>query len=117
MSDLNDKIIAEIAEELETTSEAVQDMLDDNCIKDYEYPVIHYLASEGETLDCAIEQRENVAYYADQTLKDVAEEMVAEGIFGSVDDSLFFYIDFEKLARDLRLDGYIETQYGVFKWD
>jgi antirestriction protein len=117
MSNNNDKIITEIAEELKTTSEAVQDMLDDNCIKDYEYPVIHYLASELVTLDSAIEQRENVTYYADQTLEEVARELVAEGIYGSVDDILFAYIDFEHLARDLSMEGYVETDYGVFKWD
>jgi hypothetical protein len=116
MSNDNDKIITEIAEELETTSEAVQDMLDDSCIKGHEYPIIHYLVSEGETLDRAIEQRKSVDCYIDKTLEGVAEYMVAEGWYGSVDDSLFFYIDFKALAKDLKLSGYIETQYGVFKW-
>lgn len=117
MSNDNDIIIDEIAEELETTSEAVQDALDSNRIKDHEYPIIHYLVSEGETLDRAIEQCENVTCYADQSLEDVARDLVAEGVFGSVDDTLSCYIDFERLARDLSVDGYVETDYGVFKWD
>jgi hypothetical protein len=115
MSNNNDKIITEIAEELRTTPEPVQDVLDDNCIKSYEYPIIHYLVIEGESLEGAIELRENVTYYADRTLKEVAKEMVADGVYGSVADSLFAYIDFEKIRRILIVEGYIETYYGVFK--
>lgn len=57
---------------------------------------------------------DNVTFYENMTLKEVAEELVDEGIFGDVSNKLKYYIDFEKLAKDLELDDYYETPDGVF---
>jgi hypothetical protein len=57
---------------------------------------------------------DNVTFYENMTLKEVAEELVDEGFFGDVSDKLKYYIDFEKLAKDLELDDYYETPDGVF---
>jgi len=42
-------------------------------------------------------------YYVD-SLKDLAEQFVDEGLFGDIPDHLEFYIDYEAIARDLRVD-------------
>lgn len=56
-----------------------------------------------------------VIFYENMTLKEVAEELVDEGVFGDVSDRLKYYIDFEELAKDLeRYDDYYETPDGVF---
>ena len=48
------------------------------------------------------------------SLEDVASELVEEGIFGDLTDTIKGYIDFEKLARDLSIDGYYQTDEGTF---
>lgn len=56
-------------------------------------------------------------FYAEMTLKDVAEELVLEGMFGEVPEPLMFYIDYEAIARDLGFSGYIEIDDGVIVID
>ena len=70
-------------------------------------------------LDDAFITFENKAYsfYPDMTLADVAEELVSNGMFGSVQDMLMFYIDYDAIARDLRYNGYTETDDGVIVID
>ena len=52
----------------------------------------------------------NYPFYANMTIKEVAEEMVSE-------ENIPFYIesciDYEKLERQLIADGYQETEFGV----
>lgn len=55
----------------------------------------------------------DIIFYEDMTLEEVAEEMVEDGCYGNVDDNLKYYIDYGLMARDLRCDGYTETEYGV----
>jgi len=43
------------------------------------------------------------------SLKDLAEEFIAEGLFGEIPDHLANYIDMEAIARDLSFD-YTETE-------
>lgn len=62
----------------------------------------------------ALRVYDNVTFYGNMTLKEVAEELVDEGIFGDVSDKLKYYIDFEELAKDLERDDYYETPDGVF---
>ena len=56
-------------------------------------------------------------FYAEMTLKDVAEELVSEGMFGEIPEPLMFYIDYEAIARDLGFSGYMETEDGVIVID
>lgn len=70
-------------------------------------------------LDDAFITFENREYhfYPEMTLKDVAEELVSEGMFGEVPEPLMFYIDYEAIARDLGFSGYMETEDGVIVID
>ena len=72
---------------------------------------------DAKSLEYALGRYEDVIFYEDQTLEDVAETLVEEGCFGEVSDQLKNYIDYEAIARDLHHDGYIETKKGVFKED
>lgn len=49
----------------------------------------------------------DIDIYEVDSLKDLAEQFVDEGLFGDIPKSLEFYIDYEAIARDLRVD------YGV----
>ena len=62
----------------------------------------------------AMERYEDVVYYQSMKLEDVASELIEEGVFGELTDTIKGYIDYEKLARDLSVDGYYETDTGTF---
>ena len=47
------------------------------------------------------------------TLEDLAEELVSDGCFGDIPDSIVNYIDYAAIARDLSFDSYYETKQGV----
>jgi len=89
------------------------DQLDE--LEDYEQEKVFYLIDHiGYDREEALEKHEDVAFYENMTLEDVAAELVDEGIFGDLSDNIKCYIDYEKLARDLSIDGYHETDKGVF---
>ena len=46
----------------------------------------------------------DVTLYEVDTMKELAEQFVDEGLYGDISDSLRFYIDYEAIARDLRMD-------------
>lgn len=45
----------------------------------------------------------------EDSLKDLAMQFVAEGLFGEVPERFQHYIDYEAIAADLSCDGYTET--------
>ncbi len=51
---------------------------------------------------------EDVDIYLMDSMRELAEQFVDEGLFGEIPESLQFYIDYEAIARDLEMD-YNET--------
>lgn len=51
--------------------------------------------------------------YPNMTLRELAEQFLDDGLFGDIPDSLRFYIDEEKVARDLAFDYTEITICGV----
>ena len=49
-----------------------------------------------------------VDIYAAESLKELAEQFVDEGLYGDISESLQYYIDFDAIARDLSVE-YTET--------
>ena len=49
-----------------------------------------------------------VDIYAMESLRELAESFVEEGLFGDIPERLQFYIDYDAIARDLGMD-YAET--------
>jgi len=76
--------------------------------------VAYLLEHVGLDRNEALEQYEDVDFYPNMTLSDVAEEMVEEGLFGEIPENIKPYLDFEKIGRDLSFDGYHETKKGTF---
>lgn len=97
--------------ELNELAETLEDLTE------YDMEKVVYLVEEGESFQYALEHYEDVQFYSDMRLTDVAEELVDEGCFGTIPDSLRNYIDFAAIARDLSFDGYHETSQGVFRRD
>lgn len=97
MNDLND-----FAEKLDGLDEHDQ------------HRVVHLLDTHGFDWEQALESYEEVTFYTGMDLADVAEELVEEGIFGDIPESIQGYLDYDKIARDLRIDGYYEKENGTF---
>ncbi len=61
-------------------------------------------------------ESDEVVLYDDHTMEDMAEWFVDEGWMGEIDDKLKSYIDYERLGRDIELDGnYHATKFGVLE--
>jgi len=76
--------------------------------------VLFLIAEIGCTRDGALRDYQDVIFYEGMTLTQVAEEFVDDGLFGDVSDNLKMYIDYGAVGRDLEMDGYHETDKGVF---
>ena len=96
ISDLND-----LAEQLESLNEYELEKLE------------AILESDGGSLENALDNIDDYIYYSNMSLEDVASEMIDEGVFGDIPDSIINYIDTSAIARDLGYDGYTETENGV----
>lgn len=58
----------------------------------------------------ALDHIDDFYFYANMTLEDVAAELFDECYSHDIPDC---YIDYRAFARDLRFDGYTETEHGV----
>lgn len=85
-------------------------------LNDHDLARAGYLVSNGHDLSDALDSYEGVNFYPMQTLKDVAEQLVDDGLFGDIPKSLVNYIDYDAIARDMQHDGYEETAEGVFEY-
>ena len=65
-------------------------------------------------ISAAVDMVDDCTLYSDcETLEDLARELVDEGAFGDIPQSIANYIDYEAIARDLNYDNYYETSKGV----
>lgn len=103
-------------EEFLETFDAVYRMgeYDSRCLMAlYEY---HY---SGEQLDTGemselIAMVDNTTFYDDMDASDVAEQLVEDGCYGEIPESIACYIDYDKIGRDMIFSGeWAETSYGV----
>lgn len=96
ISELND-----LAEQLESLNEYELEKLE------------AILESDGGSLENALDNMDDYIYYSNMSLEDVASEMIDDGVFGDIPDSIINYIDTSAIVRDLGYDGYTETENGV----
>ena len=61
----------------------------------------HEVADDPERIELDI-------YHVD-SLRELAEQFVDEGLFGDIPDRLQPYLDYDAIARDLGIDGYDEV--------
>ena len=86
-------------------------------LRDEEKDAIAYLLEYGgyDDKQTALDNRDEVIIYYDTNLADVAEQLVDDGIFGEIPESIQNYIDYEKIANDLLHDGYTEIDGNVYE--
>jgi len=83
-----------------------------NSLNDIEIKLLSaYINETGGNLMETIEKIKNSdIYYFEGNMEDWAYEMVEEGLFGEINERIINYIDYEKLARDISMDGYIYSE-------
>jgi hypothetical protein len=100
----------------QTPEEAYQEYYDDQDRHDQE-KLDFYLEEYPDYYQGAMDQNlDSIENTGCDTLEELAEQLVEDGIFGDVSNQLSTYIDYEQLGEDLRGDGYTETASGVFRW-
>ena len=80
-------------------AEAFEDY-DDDDIKRYNFAKDHC----GYSIEDALAKKDEVDFYEDTTLAQLAEQLVDDGVYGEVNPSLAYYIDYEAIGRDLGMD-------------
>jgi len=84
-------------------------------LEDYDISKVLFLKDTlGYALEYALENFEDVIFYPDMSMKEVAEDEVENGLFGDVPEKLEPYIDYEAIAYSLESEGYYSTKEGVF---
>ena len=83
-----------------------------NSLNDIEIKLLSaYINETGGNLMETIEKvKDSDIYYFEGNMEDWAYEMVEEGLFGEINERIINYIDYEKLARDISMDGYIYSE-------
>lgn len=76
-----------------------------NDLEDYEKEAMEYLMKyKGYDLEDALSNARDVICYGYDNFEDLAEEFVDEGLYGDIPDNVRYYLDYEKMGRDLEYD-------------
>ena len=92
--------------------------IDELCSNKYSLKVLESASEVYMDIEEVLElmESDSLELYENQEADDLAESYVEEGLFGDVSDKLLMYIDYEKLGRDIMMDGnYYETKNGVLE--
>ncbi len=88
------------------------------CSDEHSLKILQSASEVYTSIDEVLELMESDALelYENHEPDDLAEWFVDEGWLGEVSDKLLMYIDYEKLGRDIMLDGnYYETKNGILE--
>lgn len=80
----------------------------------YDLARFAYLATEGYDWDYGLEHYDEVVFYEGMRLTDVASDLLEEGCFGEIPESIKYFIDIDLVANALSIDGYLETDKGTY---
>ena len=89
-------------------------------LNDYELKIAKFLLNEClvSNIEEAIENIENVTLYENQTMQDLAYELVEELYYtDSLPALISSHIDYEGIARDLEMEGrYYEIEGDIYEY-
>lgn len=88
-----------------------------DCLSDYEKTALYFLCNcQGYHLENALQKLDEVSL-SESTLQESAEEFFDEIYLPEIPESIRFYIDYEKFARDCELGGDMtEFDYNSTTW-
>lgn len=92
--------------------------IEESCSDQHSLKILRSASEAYTDIEEVLEMLEadELELYENMTPEDLAEMYVEDGLFGDVNDKLIAYIDYEKLGRDIMLDGnYYETRYGILE--
>lgn len=92
--------------------------IDELCDNNHSLKILESASEVYTGIDEVLELMESdgLELYENQEADDIAEWFVDEGWYGDVSDKLLMYIDYEKLGRDILMDGnYHETKNGILE--
>lgn len=100
-------------ENLKELNELCKTILD---LSDYELKELQavseiYSVSLNELIE--IFEASDFTLYDVESMEELAEMFIFEGCFGEIPKAIENYIDYEKIARDLEIDGYTKTSHGI----
>lgn len=77
------------------------------------------LEGHGVSFEEALEIFENDAYlfHEVESFDELIYMFIDEGMFGEIPSNIVAYLDYDKIARDLRYDGYVLTSVGIINID
>ena len=94
---------------LNKQAEIYSNVDDDDLIK------IKYLEEyHGYNTFDTIDKLDDVELYIDMNLQELAEQLIDEGCFGDIPESIASYIDYSAVARDLSYD-YDEVDHNILR--
>jgi len=83
-------------------------------LEDHEKKIVCYLIDIGYKREEALESHEDVIFYENMTMKDLAYDRVDSGFYGDINPNLERFIDYDAIAREMDTEGYVETDDGIF---
>ncbi len=92
--------------------------IDELCSDDHAIKILQSASEVYTNIDEVLELMESdeLELYENLEADDLAEQFVDEGLFGDISDKMLMYIDYEKLGRDILMDGnYYETKNGILE--
>ncbi len=80
-----------------------------DCVEDWEdWQKVNTIIAVGEcgyNFDAQVDpDHHGIDIYYVETLRELAEQFVEEGLYGDIPESLQFYIDYDAIARDLGIE-------------
>jgi len=83
------------------------------------YDALSELLASGcfHNIEDLVEKQDHIRHWGGcQDMSDVAYECVEEGYLGEIPERIQWYIDYEKLGRDMEINGsFIDTRHGIFE--
>jgi len=83
------------------------------------YDVLPELLSSGyfHDIEDLVEKQDDIRFWSGcADMSDVAYKCVEEGYLGDIPERIQWYIDYEKLGRDMEIEGiFIDTRLGIFE--
>ncbi len=92
--------------------------IEETCSTQHELKILQSASEVYADVNEVLELMESdeLVLYDNSSPDELAEMFVDEGLFGEINESIINYIDYERLGRDIMLDGnYYETKNGILE--
>jgi hypothetical protein len=92
--------------------------IEELCSNDHSIKILQSASEVFTDIDEVLElmEADSLELYENHEPDDIAEWYVDEGFYGDISDKLVMYIDYEKMGRDIMIEGNLyETKNGILE--